>query len=385
MTNSSIDFALTSDWGQGFSASMSIANNGNSNLNGWTLEFDFPYAITQIWNAEIVSRTGDRYVIRNASWNGTVPPDGTASFGFVGGPGNVTTEPSSYVLNGQSLGTSTLLPTLSIGDTTIAEGNAGNTLASFRVGLSQASGKSVTVDYTTADGTAKAGSDYTAKSGSVTFAPGETSKTIAVPIIGDTRVEPNETFAVNLSKPSNATITDAQAIGTIRNDDVSSTLPQLSISDASFTEGNSGTTNRGFTVKLSAASTKTVTVGYATADGTAKAGSDYTAKSGSVTFTPGETSKTISVPIVGDTTVESNETFTVNLSKPSNATITDAQAKGTIRNDDASPTLPQLSINDVSFTEGNSGTTNGVFTVKLSAASTQTVSVGYATADGTAK
>ena len=122
------------------------------------------------------------------------------------------------------------------------------------------------------------------------------------------------------------------------------------------TEGNSGTTTAAFTVTLSAASPQTVTVNYATANGTATAGSDYVAQTGTLSFTAGQTSKTISVTVNGDTTVEPNETFFVNLSSPSGATIADAQGQGTITNDD-SAALPTLSINDVTVTEGNSGTT----------------------------
>ncbi|HEY9649221.1 MAG TPA: Calx-beta domain-containing protein, partial [Coleofasciculaceae cyanobacterium] len=300
MTNVAIDFDLISDWGQGFTANMSIANSGSSSLNGWTLEFEFPYEITNIWNAEIVSREGNRYTVRNLSWNGTVPPSGSASFGFQGGPGNVSTEPSSYILNGQPLVPPIALPTLSVNDVAIAEGNAGSTLAAVTVQLSQASDKPITVNYGTANGTATAGSDYTATSGTLTFAPGETTKTINVPILGDTTVEANETFNINLSNATNATIADAQGVGTIRNDDTAQVLPQLSINDISFAEGNSVTTNRVFTVSLSAASTQSISVNYATANGTATAGSDYTAASGILTFAPGERTKTISVPVVGD-------------------------------------------------------------------------------------
>ncbi|HBL61393.1 MAG TPA: calcium-binding protein, partial [Cyanobacteria bacterium UBA8803] len=120
------------------------------------------------------------------------------------------------------------------------------------------------------------------------------------------------------------------------------------------------------------------TVNFATANGTATAGSDYTAVSGTLTFAAGETSKTITVPIVGDTTNESNETFTLNLTNPTNATIADAQGGGTITNDDTS-TTPTFSINDVTVTEGNSGTSNATFIVTRSGSTTQTSTVNFAT------
>ena len=160
-------------------------------------------------------------------------------------------------------------------------------------------------------------------------------------------------------------------------------LPTLSIADVAQNEGNSGTTPFVFTVTLSAASASTVTVNYATADGTASAPSDYAAAAGTLTFNPGVTTQTITVNVVGDTAVEANETFTVTLSAPSNATIATGTATGTIQNDDAAG-LPTLSIANVSQNEGNSGLTPFTFTVTLSAASASTVTVGYATADGSA-
>src|SRR5262249_40580046 len=123
-------------------------------------------------------------------------------------------------------------------------------------------------------------------------------------------------------------------------------LPTLSINNVTVTEGNSGTTNAVFTVSLSAASSNAVTVAYATANGTATAGSDYVGASGVLTFAAGTTSKMVTVTVNGDTTVEPNETFAVNLSSPVNATIADAQGVGTITNDDAAPT-PTLSIGNV--------------------------------------
>ena len=132
-------------------------------------------------------------------------------------------------------------------------------------------------------------------------------------------------------------------------------------------EGNSGTTAFVFTVSLSNASCAAITVNFATADGSATlADSDYQGGAGSVTFAPGTTSQTITVLVNGDTKFEPDETFTVNLSGATNATIADGSGLGTIRNDDNQPTI---SINDVSLLEGNSGTTAFVFTVSLSNAS----------------
>jgi glucose/arabinose dehydrogenase len=269
-------------------------------------------------------------------------------------------------------------PTITINDVSVTEGNAGTVAATFTVSLSNASSQTIDVNYTTADGSAAAGSDYVVTSGTATITPGLLATTVNVPVIGDTTFEPNETFLVNLTSPTNATISDNQGTGTITNDDAE---PTISITDVSVTEGNAGTTTAGFTVSLSNASSQTITVNYAMADGTATADSDYTSTSGTLTFPPDQTTQPINVAINGDLLNELDETFNVNLSNPTNATIADTPGVGTINNDDAQPSL---SINDVSLVEGNGGTTTANFTVSLSAASGQTVTVNYATADGTA-
>ena len=197
-------------------------------------------------------------------------------------------------------------------------------------------------------------------------------------MIGDLVDEANETFVVNLTSPSNAGISDGQGLGTITDNDPE---PSLSINDVTVTEGDGGTTSAVFTVSLSAASGQAVTVQYATADQTALSPGDYTATSGTLTFTPGQTTRQVTVAVQGDLLDEANETFVVNLTSPSNAGISDGQGLGTITDNDPEPTL---SINDVTVTEGDGGTTSAVFTVSLSAASGQTVTVQYATADQTA-
>src|SRR5207244_4338812 len=166
------------------------------------------------------------------------------------------------------------LPSITIGDVAVAEGNTG-TRAAFTVTLSAASSQPVTVVYATADGTATAGGDYQAASGTLTIPAGQTSGTISVPVIGDRLAEPNETFVVSLSSPTNATIADGQGIGTIVDDE-----PRISINDVWKKEGKKGqTTSFTFTVTLSAAYDQAVTMSYRTVDGTAKTSdSDYVAK-----------------------------------------------------------------------------------------------------------
>ena len=269
-------------------------------------------------------------------------------------------------------------PNLSIGDVSITEGNSGTKLATFNVALSAASSTNVSYSIATANGTATAGSDYVASTLAGQIIPaGQTSKTFSITLNGDTAIEPNETFAVNVSNVVGATVTDGQALGTIVNDDNVS----LSIADVAIAEGNSSTKLATFTVLLSAASSSPVSYSIATANGTALAGSDYAASSLSgLTIPAGQTSRTFSVTLNGDTAVESNETFTVNVSNVVGATVADGQAIGTIVNDD---TL-SLSIADVSVTEGNSGTKLATFTVMLSGTSPNAVSYSIATANGTA-
>jgi hypothetical protein len=194
----------------------------------------------------------------------------------------------------------------------------------------------VSILYQTQNGSASSSSDYDSTSGTLTFGPGETSKTVSVPIHGDTTHEGDESFTLQLTDGQFATPTSLNATGTISNDD---TQPSLSIADKSQNEGNSGTSNESLTVSLSAASGLPVTVHYATSDGTADS-TDYDSASGDLTFAPGDTSKTVDVPVHGDSDYELDETFNVHLSSASGATISDADATGTITNDDAGLGIP---------------------------------------------
>ncbi len=308
---------------------------------------------------------------------------------------NLSLPTNATVADGQGLGTiinddlvPPPAPTLSISDFAVLEGNSGTTNAVFTVTLSAVSAQTVTVMATSADGNATTPNDYLALLPTpLTFLPGETSKTVSVAVNGDVTIEPNETFFVNLTGAINATVADAQGLGTIINDDlVPPPTPTLSISDFAVLEGNAGTTNAVFTVTLSAVSGQPVTVVASSADGNATTPTDYLALlPTTLTFLPGETSKTVSVAVNGDVTIEPNESFFVNLSLATNAIVADGQGLGTIINDDlVPPPAPTLSINDFAVLEGNSGTTNAVFTVTLSAVSAQTVTVVAASADGNA-
>ncbi|MFN8233395.1 MAG: Calx-beta domain-containing protein [Actinomycetota bacterium] len=269
-------------------------------------------------------------------------------------------------------------PSIAIDDPSVAEDDGGAATLTYTVTLSAPSGRTVSVDYATSNGTARQPADYGSTTGTLTFAAGVTTQAVSVDVAGDTLDEGDETVRMNLSGATNATIADTRGVGTIVDDDA---LPSLSIGDASRTEGNSGTASLTFTVTLTPVSGRTVTVAWATVDGTAAAPADYTSASGTATFSAGRTSRTFTVPVVGDRMDEFDETFAVDLSSATNATITDGQAVGTIVDNDAPPAV---SVSDVSVTEGDAGTVTATFLVSLSATSGKPISVDHATADGTA-
>jgi hypothetical protein len=216
---------------------------------------------------------------------------------------------------------------------TVTEGNAGTRAATFTVTLSAPYAQPVTVQYATANGTATAGSDYqAARSGTLSIPAGQTMGTITVPVIGDRLPESDETFFVNLSGATNATIADGQAVGTIVDDE-----PRISINDVTKAEGRkSKTTLFTFTVMLSVPYDQPVTMSFSTVNGTATTGdNDYVGKSGTLTFNPGETTKTITIEVKGDSKREANETFFVDLfGNSSNSWFSKKRGLGTILNDD---------------------------------------------------
>lgn len=268
---------------------------------------------------------------------------------------------------------------LTVMDATIAEGNSGTQTLNIPVSLANPSVFEIRVDYTTANGTASAGSDYVANSGTLIFTPGQTLQNISVTINGDTIVEADENFTVTLSNPVGAPIFDGSATATINNDDSST----FSVAAAQVLEGNSGTTALNFTATLTNAFQDAVSVNFQSVDGSATvADSDYQAASGSIDFAPGATTGNFVVNVVGDTKVEPNQTFQVNFSQPVSTPSLSilTPAVGTIQNDDSTA----LRIADASIVEGNSGTQNLVFTVTLSFPNKDPVTVQYATSDGSA-
>ena len=228
--------------------------------------------------------------------------------------------------------------TLTIDEPTVTEGDAGTTYATFTVTLTSVEAGDVVVDYQTEPGfPADPELDFIAQAGQLTFfaangeTNGQTSKTLIVPVVGDTEDEPIEYFTMELR----ATDLPETVVGvaTILDDDAT-----IGIGDVTVTEGSTGTTSATFTATVSSTDSGDVTVNYATADGTARTPFDYTAQSGTLTFAQdGPTTQTITVPVVGDTLEEAGETFFVNLTQPTNGSIADPQGQGTIVDDDLVP------------------------------------------------
>ncbi len=255
------------------------------------------------------------------------------------------------------------LPSVSVGDVSVTEGNAGTVPATFAITLNQVYAHDVTINYATSNGTATAGLDYVALAGSVVIAAGQTSATVTVNVDGDLLSETNETFNLNLTSATvaapgggttNVAITDNQGVGTILNDDMVNILVGNA---APVAEGHTGATNQlAFAVTLAQPSAATVTVNYTTVGGTATAGTDYTAQTGTLTFLAGETSKTVIVSVTGDIVQENDETVQLVLSGNSpNSTILINTGNGVILNDDLIGTATANTL-----TAPNNGVTSGV-------------------------
>ena len=360
-----------------FTASLSVASANAVTFN-WTTA-----AGTATAGVDYVAASGSRTIAAGATTatigitvNGDVQAEGNENFGIT-----LSTPSNATIGDGSGLATITdddPLPVLSVNDVSVSEGNAGTTTATFTATLSAAMGNTVGFNWATAVGSATAGVDYVAASGSRTIAAGATTATIGITVNGDVLDEPDETFGITLSAPSNTTIGDGSGLATITDDDP---LPSVSVNDVSVIEGNAGTTTATFTLTLSATSAKTVTLDWTTAAGSATAGVDYLAATGSRTIPAGSTTATVAITVNGDALDEPDETFGITLTNPSNATIVDGAGLATITDDDLPPTL---SVDDVSVVEGNAGTTTATFTATLSSMSAKTITFDWATTAGSA-
>jgi hypothetical protein len=220
LTGISASYAVQSVWSTGYQAQLALNNSDLTPVNNWKLDFDLATNITSIWDAQILSHTGNHYQIAGLSYDNSIGANSTLAFGFnaattaAGG----TSTPTNYTLNGIALGqTGATAPAISVTDVTANVGSAASTNATFTLTLSKSATTPVTVAYATADATAKAGIDYTSKTGTVTFAVGQTSQTVAIAVPAAANWQADKSFAINFTNPTGATLARTQAFGTIHN------------------------------------------------------------------------------------------------------------------------------------------------------------------------
>ncbi len=279
-------------------------------------------------------------------------------------------------------GTATILdddpqPTITLVGTTVVEGDSGITLAPVTIRLSNPSSETITLAYSTQDGTARRDEDYSAIAGSLTFAPGETQAILSLTVIGDLVNEEEERFNIVLSNPVNTTLGTSLATVTLLNDDA---LPQLTIRDITVLEGDSGTQNAVFELQVNGFTSAPITLDYATQDGSATA-EDYTPSQGQLTLPAGETTAFVTVSVIGDRAFEGDETFSLALTNIVNADPAPVVGTATLVNDDD---RPSIIIRNVRQTEGHRDQQDVVIPVTLTAPSSEVITVNYATANRTA-
>ena len=227
-----IQYETLNAWNDGFQGSINIQNHGTSIVEDWQVEFDFGGTITDLWNAAIVSHSSGRYVIEHLSYNPEIYVDGQINIGFLGTPAEKM--PINFLLVGSSMEP---VPSLSIDDASVIEGNSGTTAIVFTISLSKSATNSITVEFATQSNSATSPKDYAHLDGQVEFSPGDLQQRVVIDVFGDTLAEADEEFVLKLFDPMGATIADGQGVGTIVNDDVA-TLPTVTISGVSVTEGD---------------------------------------------------------------------------------------------------------------------------------------------------
>lgn len=297
---------------------------------------------------------------------------------------------SNVLLLGQCLAPPPVsLPSLTIANATVAEGNSGNSSVNVQVSLSAPSATVVRVRYYSAPSLGATSLtdetlvepqgrlDYLPTAGELLFAPGETAKTIQFSAVGDTVDEYDERISVFLANSTNASISDRVGIVTIIDDDAA---PSVSIGNGVGAEGNSGNSPINLPLTLSTISEKTVTVNYLTGGGTAVPNSDYVWAQSTAVIAPKQPGTTVVVSAIGDLTVEPNETFNVSIGDATNATIAISQAQGTIQNDDVGGSVQFSSPTFVGTEFGGSA----AVTVTRTGGNGGGVSVRFSTQAGTA-
>lgn len=324
-----VTFSTSSVWATGFTGNVTITNQSDATISGWTIAFDLPVpGFSKVWNVTENGSTETRKVFTNIATNVNIHPGASRTFGF-NALGSFTVGASNFTFNG--LIPSGNIPALGINNISENEGNFESDRV-LEVYLSSASTEWVTVEWATSDGSARAGEDYVAASGKITFAPGEIRQEVTVRILGDVVEEPDESFNVSLSGASGAPITKSTALSTLLNDDFT---PGFSIGNSSVIEGDEGVERFAvFNVTLAPASATVASIDFMTQSGTALESADFQPVSGRLTFNPGETSKSIEVRIVSDGTAEAPEFFSMVLSNPVDARLRNSQAIARIYDND---------------------------------------------------
>ncbi len=251
----------------------------------------------------------------------------------------------------------------------VAEGNSGVSTAEVTLILSQASPVPVSIGFSTVAGTATAGFDFEPTNGVVVFAPGERTNVVSVRILGDTVLEKDETLTLDFTVPAGVTAPAAATVITILNDDTIGVLAE----NAAYTEGDTGTNLVHFPVVLNAVAETVVEVGYSVHAGTATTGVDYIATSGVLVFAPGQTTSSIPISILGDRTLEPDETLTIEFSGRSQVILPLVNPTITIQNDDRAIVVAA----NIAYPEGNLGTNFFQYPVILEFASDLPVEVHY--------
>ncbi len=366
----SLDAPATGTVSVGYAMANDSAANGS----------DYTYAEgTLAFGPGEVSKT-----VRVALVNGTTV-EGPENFSFfLRNPVNATLARAVAMVQIVDNDTIVDRPELFVRDVVVDEG-AGTASFVVRLGqyLGNSAGSTITVNYATQDGTASAGQDYVARSGTLTFAPGESAKTVVVDLLDDTLAEAFERFSLVLSSPVNAGIGDGRALAEIgASDGTGSAQPRIGVADVSAGEAE------GFVdlvVSLHAPSTSPISVGYAMSNDSAANGSDYRYSDDTLTFAPGETTKSVRIQIVNDANAEGPESFHFFLRSAVNATIGRDVAMVQIIDNDTVVDTPELFVRDVVIDEG-AGTASFVVRLgqHLGNSANSTITVGYATKDATA-
>jgi parallel beta-helix repeat protein len=374
--NDNLDADVGPNTLQNFPVLTTVSSTNNSttiqgslgSLTNTTFDIDFysSAAADPSGNGEGAQFVGTTQVTTNGNGNGTI----NVTFPFALATGRVITATATDP-NGNTSEFSATNSTLTNGSLqfTLSSIQLIEDLGTLTLTVQRTGGGvgDLSVDYSTTDGTAIAGQDYTSTSGTLNFTAGETSKTIQIPILDDATTEPTETFTVSLRNPTSPETVGAPSTVFVTVLD-HGTAPALTISAVTVVEGNAGvTTDAVFTINMSAATGRSVTGNFATGNLSAFGGAscttqgvDYESLSGPFSFTPGSTTFTIPIKICGDTSAEADETFRVQLTNNTGAFPQFSQSVGAIVNDD----VLELVLEESGPVPGQAAALDSIFAVR---------------------